>query len=156
ASAFGHNDPRLLLSRSDLYEMISEVGFVSIFAIFNDFVYAPLTRHMVWLLRNLSIVLENTPGVRTLAGSILLHAEKPPRRRQKLASGLPIDKRFHDAVSVVILCHNEVMNVEVLVSRLRELFDNSLHEIILVDDNSTDGTREVIQALSVTDSRIKP
>jgi dolichol-phosphate mannosyltransferase len=156
ALVFGHKDPRLLLSRSDLYEMVSEVGFVSIFAVFNDFVYAPLTRQMVWLLRNLSIVLENTPGVRTLAGSILLHAEKPPRRSEKSPSGLPIDKRFHDAVSVVIPCHNEAMNVRELVSRLRELYDDSLHEIILVDDNSTDGTKEVIQALRFTDSRIRP
>ena len=29
--------------------------------------------------RNLSILLENAPIVRTLAGSILVHAQKPPR-----------------------------------------------------------------------------
>jgi len=32
----------------------------------------------IWFLRNLSIILENMPGLRTLAGSIVLHAQKPP------------------------------------------------------------------------------
>jgi dolichol-phosphate mannosyltransferase len=39
-----HDDPRLLLSRPNLYELLSEVGFIGIFAMYNDFVYAPLTR----------------------------------------------------------------------------------------------------------------
>src|SRR5262249_12279386 len=64
---FGHRDPRLLLSRPDMYELLSELGFIRVFAVFNDFVYPPLTPKGVWLLRNLSIVLENTPVLRTLA-----------------------------------------------------------------------------------------
>jgi hypothetical protein len=35
--------PTLLLSRAELYELLSEEGFIRIFAVFNDFVYAPLT-----------------------------------------------------------------------------------------------------------------
>src|SRR5262249_35093349 len=54
----GHKDPRLLLNRAEMYELLSEVGFIRIFAVFNDFVYAPLSRRLVWVLRNLSIVLE--------------------------------------------------------------------------------------------------
>jgi hypothetical protein len=37
----GHRDPRLLFTRPAFYELLSEVGFVRIFAVFNDFVYAP-------------------------------------------------------------------------------------------------------------------
>src|SRR5262249_4279538 len=33
----GHKDPRLLLSRSELYELLSEVGFIRVFAVFNDY-----------------------------------------------------------------------------------------------------------------------
>src|SRR5262249_8839260 len=90
----GHKDPRILLSRSELYELFSEIGFIRIFAVFNDFVYAPLTRHLIWMLRNLSIVLENTPGVRTLAGSIILHAQKPPRPIKNSAVSLATHKGF--------------------------------------------------------------
>ena len=81
----GHKDPRLLLSRAELYELLSEVGYIRVFAIFNDYAYAPLSRRLVWIFRNLSIVLENTPGVRTLAGTIILHGQKPPRPITNLA-----------------------------------------------------------------------
>ena len=140
--------------------MLSEVGFTRVFATFNDFVYAPLTRHMVWALRNLSIVLENIPAVRTLAGSILVHAQKPPRPTEIPKVSLAAHEGLRHAVSVVVPSHNEQMNVGPLVRGLRSLFDQyidqHIHEIVLVDDNSQDGTREVIQALSVEDPRIKP
>jgi glycosyltransferase involved in cell wall biosynthesis len=152
----GHEDPRLLLSRAELCELLSEVGFIGIFAVFNDFVYAPLTRQVVWALRNLSIVLENTPGVRTLAGSIILHAQKPPRRIKNLPVSLAMPERFLRAVSIVVPCHNEEMNVELLVSRLYNLFGTCIHEIVLVDDNSNDSTRNLISRLAAGDSRIKP
>jgi hypothetical protein len=41
--AFSERDPRSLLSRLQLYELMSEVSFIHVFAVFNDFVYAPLT-----------------------------------------------------------------------------------------------------------------
>jgi dolichol-phosphate mannosyltransferase len=156
ARLWGRDDPRLLLSRPDLYELLSEAGFIGIFAVFNDFVYAPLSRHLVWILRNLSIVLENMPGVRTLAGSILLYAQKPPRPTVIPHAALTIDDRFRRAVSVVVPCHNEEMNVGPLVSRLCDLYGEYIHEIVLVDDNSTDGTRKIIGALAGADPRIKP
>jgi len=68
----GRGDPRRLLSRPGLYELISEIGFVRVYAVYNDFVFAPLTRSLVWWLRNLSILLENAPLVSRMAGSILL------------------------------------------------------------------------------------
>jgi dolichol-phosphate mannosyltransferase len=151
----GRPDPRSLVSRPQLYELMSEVGFIRVFAVFTDFVYAPLTRRLIWLLRNLSIVLENTPGARTLAGAILVHAQKPPRTVERASSGLSDHAELHGALSVVIPCHNEEMNVRPLVQRLRELYDPYLHEIILVDDNSTDGTRQVITALASEDARVR-
>jgi len=152
---FGHRDSRLLLNRPDMYELISELGFIRIFAAFNDFVYAPLTPRGVWLLRNLSIILENTVGLRTLSGAILLHAQRPPPTTYPPVS-LTIDDRFLRSVSVVVPCHNEEMNVGLLVCRLIELFDDYIHEIVLVDDNSTDQTGVIIKELACRDARIKP
>src|SRR5205814_5303936 len=77
----GRPDATHLLSRSQLHNLASEIGFISAYAIYNDFVFPPLTRRLIWLLRNLSILLENAPGVRTMAGSIFLHAQKPPGRK---------------------------------------------------------------------------
>jgi dolichol-phosphate mannosyltransferase len=151
----GRGDPRSLLSRPQLYELMSEVGFIRVFAVFNDFVYAPLTRQLVWLLRNLSIVLENARGVRTLAGSILVHGQKPPRLVKRPKISLFAHEPLRGAVSVVIPCHNEEMNIRSLVTRLCDLFGEYIHEIILVDDSSIDGTAEVIKKLAQEDARVK-
>jgi len=148
-------DPRALLARPDLYELLSEIGFVRLFAVFNDFVYAPLTRPLVGLLRNLSILLENAPIVRTLAGSILLHAQKPPRQAQLPQVSLFRHEALRRAVSVVIPCHDEEPNVGPLVERLLALYGEYVHEVVLVDDNSTDGTRAAIEALARREPRVR-
>ena len=153
---FGKQDPRKLLNRPELYELISEVGFIRVFAVFNDFVYAPLTSRLIWILRNLSIFLENTPGVKTLAGTILIHAQKPPRTVEPSPVSLCNHEQLYNSVSVVIPCHNEEMNIEPLVARLKMYFGRYLWEIILVDDNSQDGTRKVIENLARADEMIKP
>ncbi len=154
---FGRRDPRALLSRPQLYELMSEVGFIRVFAVFNDFVYAPLTRGLIWLLRNLSVVLENTPVIRTLAGSILIHAQKPaPLKVERPKTSLFAHEQLRGAVSIVIPCYNEAMNIELLVKRLRDLYDEYINEFIPVDDNSTDGTADIIRKLAVEDARVKP
>jgi len=156
ARIFGRRDPRRLLSRPALYELMSELGFIRTFAVYNDFVFAPLTRGLVWLLRNASIMLENAPLVQRLAGSVLVHAQKPPRVVPKPAVSLADHAELKGAVSVVIPCHNEEANIESLIRRLRDHFDPYLHEIIPVDDNSKDRTRAVIERLAAEDPRIKP
>jgi len=153
---FGYPDPRLLLNRPEMYELLSELGFIRIFAVFNDFVYRPLTPKAVWLLRNLSIILENMPALRTLAGSILLHGQKPPAFSAYPRMRLKVDNMFRREVSVIVPCHNEEMNVDPLVSRLIDLFDDYIYEIILVNDNSNDKTGDVIDELATKDPRIKP
>jgi nucleoside-diphosphate-sugar epimerase/SAM-dependent methyltransferase len=152
----GHADPRRLLNHLQLYELISEIGFIRSFAIFNDFVYAPLTPSLVWPLRNLSILMENAPGIHRLAGSILIHAQKPPRVVEKRQFSLCKHEQLRGAVSVVIPCHNEEMNIGPLVDGLRAYYDAYIHEIIPIDDNSTDRTREVIESLTKDEPRMKP
>lgn len=152
----GRRDPRQLLNRTKLYELISELGFVRVFAVYNDFMYAPLTRSLIWFLRNASIVLENTPGIQTLAATILIHAQKPPRTVDRPRTSLFEHENLRNAVSVVIPCHNEEMNIRPLVTHLNDLYGEYIHEIVLVDDNSKDRTAEVIRELAANDSRIKP
>jgi dolichol-phosphate mannosyltransferase len=153
---FGQKDPRRLLSRPALYELISEVGFIRVFAVYNDFVYAPLTRSLVWFLRNLSILLENAPVIQTLAGAILIHAQKPPRVMERQRLSLFEHEQLRGAVSVVIPCHNEEMNIEPLITHLKSFYGEYLHEIIPVDDNSRDNTADVIRRLAEADPLIKP
>ncbi len=152
----GNSDPRNLLLRPEMNELISEIGYIRVFSIYNDFVYWPLTRRLAWLLRNLSILLENMPVVRTLSGSILIHAQKPPKSVARPNVSLCEHDMFNNAVSVVVPCHNEESNIGPLVNGLQKFFGAYLHEIVLVDDNSTDGTCGVLERLSHDNALIKP
>ena len=153
---FGKRDPRNLINKPNLYELLSELGFVRTYAVFNDFVFAPLTRPLIWFLRNASILLENTPGLRTMAGSILIHAQKPPRRKELPVVSLFEHESLRGAVSVVIPSHNEEMNIRPLVERILTLYGEYIHEIIPVNDGSKDRTGEVINDLAAKDNRVKP
>lgn len=152
----GKKDPRFLLNRPELYELIAEIGFIRTSVVFNDFVYRPIPRPLMWIFRNLSVLLENAPAIRTLSGSILVHSQKPPRVIEAPKVSLFEHEALRSAVSVVVPCHNEEMNIGPLITRLRDLFGEYLHEIIPVDDNSKDGTRKVIERLAAEDTRIKP
>jgi len=151
----GKRDPRHLLSRRHLYKLLSETDFIGLDAVYNDFVFAPLTRRLIWLLRNLSILLENAPGVRAMAGSILLHAQKPPPRKDAPRQPLFTHESLRRAVSFVIPCHNEEMNIRPLVDGILNLYEDCVHEIILVNDASTDGTAAVTAKLAARDQRVK-
>lgn len=153
---FGRRDPRGLLPKPQLYELLSELGYLRVFALYNDFVYPPLTRRMGWLMRNLSILLENAPLLKPLAGSLLVHAQAPPRIAPKPTVSLAHHASLRGAVSVVVPCHNEGTNLLALVHGLTSIYGDYLHEIVLVDDNSKDDTREVIEGLAAADARVKP
>jgi hypothetical protein len=152
----GKRDPRNLINRPNLYELLSELGFVRIYAVFNDFVFAPLTRPLIWFLRNASILLENAPVIRRMAGSILVHAQKPPHRKEPVKISLFAHESLRRAVSVIIPCHNEEMNIGPLVQRILDLYGEYIHEIISVNDGSKDRTGEVIEELAAKDVRVKP
>ena len=152
----GKRDPRNLISRPLLYELFSEIGFIRVYAVFNDFVFAPLTRPLIWFLRNASILLENAPVLRTMAGSILVHAQKPPRQKEAPGVSLFAHESLRGAISIVIPCRNEEMNVGPLVERILQLYGEYIYEIILVNDGSTDGTAKVLSQLARVDARVKP
>jgi dolichol-phosphate mannosyltransferase len=156
ARMIGRGDPRALVSRPRLYELLSEIGFIRVYAAFNDFVYAPLTPRLIWLLRNLSILLENAPGISRTAGSLLVHAQKPPRRRSDPSCCFVAQRRLKRAVSVVVPCHNEEGNVEPLVAQLLRLYSDYIHEIVLVNDGSRDRTGALIDEMARRDARIIP
>ena len=152
----GTYDPRRLLARPELFELISEIGFIKVFSVYNDFVYRPFPRSLMWLFRHLSTLLENMPGFRTLAGSIFIHAQKPPRIVEKPVVSLCDHHALHGAISVVIPCHNEEMNIIPLIRRLKDMYGNYLHEIIPVEDNSQDKTASVLRDIAAKEPLVKP
>ena len=149
-------DERQLPNQIHLYELLSELGFIRILATPYDFLYRPVPKWFMRIARNLSLILENTPGIRRLAGTILLHAQIPPREITKSPLRLVEHKELYRAISIVVPCHNEEMNVEPLVEGLLQLYDEYIYELILVDDNSTDQTRQVVRWLAEQEPRVVP
>ena len=69
-----------------------------------------------------------TSGEETWGGAGAAPARQPCRQHRAL----------YDSVSVVTPCFNEEMNVPALVDALVQMYGDYLHEIIIVNDNSTD------------------
>lgn len=137
--------------RADLVELLSELGFVRVAVGFEDLVpgRGAAARH-------LSTLLEQAPGLRALSRRVVVRAQRPPREARRAAPRMADHEALRGAVSVVVPCRNEEMNIGPLVEALRAQYDPYLHEIILVDDSSSDGTREVMTRLAAEDPRVRP
>ncbi|HEV3204572.1 MAG TPA: bifunctional class I SAM-dependent methyltransferase/glycosyltransferase family 2 protein, partial [Gemmataceae bacterium] len=149
-------DERELPSQIHLYELLSELGFLRIMATAYDFLYRPIPGWLMQVVRNLSLILENTPLIRRWAGAILLHAQTPPREIPRPPVRMVEHRNLHGGISIIVPCHNEEMNVEPLVKGLLQHYNEYIHELVLVDDNSKDQTRIVLQRLAQKEPRVKP
>lgn len=147
---------RRLPNQLQLYELLSELGFIRVAATPYDFLYPPIPHWLMFLARNLSLVFENTPVLRRLAGAILVHAQMPPRDVMRPPISLVEHQQLLGAVSVIVPCHNEEMNIGPLVEGLLAHYGPYLHELVLIDDNSKDGTRRVLEELAAREPRVKP
>ena len=61
-------------------------------------------------------------------------------------------------ISIVSPCYNEEGNVEVLTDRVRELFAEMpqyRYEHIIIDNNSSDGTVEILRGIAARDPHVK-
>lgn len=144
------------VNRLQLYSILSEAGFVRINVLPYDFLYPPVPKTLLWPMQNLSLIFENMPYVRNFAGALFIWAQKPAQEgwKRPMAS-LVCHERFHKKVSFVVPCHNEEPNIPSLIENLKTCFDDYIHEVILVDDNSRDNTAKVAEELSREDPRIR-
>ncbi len=58
-------------------------------------------------------------------------------------------------LSVVIPSYNEAENIPVLLDRLAAVLQHLDYEIIVVDDDSPDGTWQIVQAIGASDPRVR-
>jgi dolichol-phosphate mannosyltransferase len=71
------------------------------------------------------------------------------------ATGYPLQSAVTPQLSVVVPTFNERDNVTTLFRRLEATLKGIPFEVIFVDDNSPDGTCEVLRALARADSRVR-
>jgi dolichol-phosphate mannosyltransferase len=59
------------------------------------------------------------------------------------------------AVSIVIPALNEALNLKILVSKIDQYLKSNIYEIIIIDDNSNDGSREILLKLKKKNSNLR-
>jgi dolichol-phosphate mannosyltransferase len=65
------------------------------------------------------------------------------------------DRRRSPVVSIISPTYNEALNVGPLIDGLHAALVDVAHEVIIVDDDSPDGTWEIVEALAATDARVR-
>jgi SAM-dependent methyltransferase len=144
------------MRKYELMKRASHQGFTNIEIIPYDIIHARLPRTLLPLVQSTSFIFEHMPIVRDICGTLYIWLTKPGEewiRRPRI--NLASHPQLAGSTSVVIPCHNEEMNIPPLVEALLQMYGDYLHEIIIVNDNSTDRTAEVTQALIAREPRIK-
>lgn len=105
----------------------------------------------------MGLILERAPGFRRFSRVVAIQATKPAAvsKERVPEPSLATHRQLFGQVSVVVPCHNEEANVIPLVKSMLGMYGDYICEIVIVDDNSTDGTARVVATLASTEPRVK-
>lgn len=81
-----------------------------------------------------------------------------PGRKPSGSSGADHTTTTMKRISIISGCYNEVENIEEFISRIARVFEGLPeydYEIILIDNDSTDGTQELLERIAATNKRLK-
>jgi SAM-dependent methyltransferase len=139
-----------------LMQMASHQGFTHIDVIPYDIIHPLTPRALIRFVQSLAFVLEHTPVIREVCGTLYIWAKKPgdeEARRPRV--NFVQHHQLFDSTSFVVPCYNEEMNIPRLVDALTQMYSEYIHEIIIVNDNSTDRTAEVTREVAKREPRVK-
>ena len=137
-----------------LMKRASHQGFTKIEIIPYDMIHARMPRALLPPVQSASFILEQAPVIRDLCGTLYIWLTKPgDERARRPRVNLAEHAHLRGSTSVVVPCRNEEMNVPPLVDALFGMYGDYLHEIIIVNDNSTDRTADVTKALAEREPR---
>lgn len=137
-----------------LMKEASQQGFTHIEIIPYDIMHAAIPKRLIPAVQSIAFLLEHAPIIRELCGTLYIWLAKPETSRRKNIN-LARHKELFGSTSFVIPCHNEEMNIPRLISSLVETYDQYIHEIVIVNDNSRDRTAEVTREIAKKEPRVK-
>lgn len=152
---FGNARCQIGMSKYNFLRNASQQGFGNIDVIPYDIVHPILPKWAIPTVQSCAFLFEHAPVIRNLCGSLYLWAKKPGASESRRRVNLAEHAMFRQKVSFVVPCRNEETNVEPLVSTLFRHFRDYIHEILIVNDNSTDGTAHITGALAQSEPRVK-
>ncbi|HEY9787936.1 MAG TPA: glycosyltransferase [Candidatus Obscuribacterales bacterium] len=139
-----------------LMKIASQQGFTQLEILPFDIIHALTPRPLIRLLQSTAFILEHTPIVREFTGTLYIWGKKPgDERLRRPRVSLANHKELFGSVSVVVPCYNEETTIPGLVDAMVTAYGDYLHEIVIVNDNSTDTTSAVAHELSKKEPRIK-
>ncbi|MGH9552076.1 MAG: bifunctional class I SAM-dependent methyltransferase/glycosyltransferase family 2 protein, partial [Terriglobales bacterium] len=144
------------LRRYQLMRIASQQGFTNLEIVPYDIIHPMTPAPLIPFLQSLAFIMEHAPLVSELCGTLYIWGKKPGNEKlNRLCVNMATHRELFGGVSVVVPCHNEEANVSGLVSALLATYGDYIHEIVLVEDNSTDSTYEVASDLARQESRVK-
>lgn len=146
---------QIALRKSAVIRALESHGFTDGVVVPYDILHPRTPARLVPAVQAAAFVAEHLPGVRETCGQLFISARMPGRSSRRAGPDLARHDQFRDAVSFVVPCHNEAMNVGRLVHALRKSYGAYVHEIVLVNDNSDDETAAVGEALAQLDERVR-
>jgi dolichol-phosphate mannosyltransferase len=153
---FGRPSCQVGLRRYRLILWASQAGFCDLDAIPYDIIHPLTPRRLVPILQSVAFIFEHAPVIKDLCGTLCIRGRRPTTDTDLARTvNLAAHDQFRGAVSFVIPCHNEEMNVSPLVESLVALYDSYIYEIVIVNDNSTDRTADVAREAGARDARVK-
>jgi SAM-dependent methyltransferase len=142
------------MRKFELMKRASHEGFTHAEIIPYDIIHPLTPRRLIRAVQSLAFILEHAPFVRDLCGTLYIWLVKPGEPRRPRVN-LATQPRLFDSTSIVVPCHNEEANVRRMIDALVDAYDAYIHEIIIVDDNSTDRTADVVRDAMKADPRVR-
>lgn len=141
-------------STEDVRHLFSHQGFTHVDIVPYDLLPIGLGPQALRLLQAKVLLFEHAPVVKRFTTSMYVTARLPGPPRTNLPD-MAEHPSLAGAVSVVVPCRNEAPNLPRLVERLVSCYGAYLHEIIIVNDNSTDNTAGIAAQLRAAEPRVR-
>jgi SAM-dependent methyltransferase len=152
----GNADCEVGMRKYRLLQIASHQGFTEIDIIPYDIIHPLAPTSLIPFLQALAFILEHAPLIREFSGTLYIWARKPGAGHQeRSAANLAEHRALFGSTSFVIPCRNEEMNIVPLTEGILRYYGPYVHEIIIVNDGSTDRTAEVTQALAAKEPRLR-